>query len=216
MRGKLAFLFGIDGSGKSTVLKMLEDSNLNNTIYTSCLKNAIFEEELYQAERKLHFSRTDFFSHEFKHVLHIGSVIYNMYNIVLPLLNIGANVILDRYAICIKLFTELFLDTSCNCLSRALECLPTPDLGVYLDVDIDTAIRRIQERSDKTGILPHYSESKESLILKKERYETMIPDEKYTILRINANQNIDKVYSSVYKILSEICAPDSPNDQKRI
>ena len=116
MRGKLVILFGIDGSGKSTILKMLEDSGLNNTIYTSCLKNAIFEEELYRAEKMLRFTRAEFFSHEFKHVLHIGSVIYNMYNIVLPLLNIGKNVILDRYAICIKLFTELFLDPSCNCL----------------------------------------------------------------------------------------------------
>ena len=43
MRGKLVILFGIDGSGKSTILKMLEDSGLNNTIYTSSLKNAIFE-----------------------------------------------------------------------------------------------------------------------------------------------------------------------------
>ena len=94
---------------------------------------------------------------------------------------------------------------SCNCLSKTLECLPSPDLGVYLDVDIDTASRRILERSNKTGILPHYSESRESLMLKKEKYENMIPDEKYTILRIDANQNIDKVYSSVFKILSEIC-----------
>ena len=39
MSGKLIFLFGIDGSGKSTILKMLEDSGLNNTIYTSCLRN---------------------------------------------------------------------------------------------------------------------------------------------------------------------------------
>lgn len=207
MSGKLIFLFGIDGSGKSTILKMLEDSGLNNTIYTSCLRNAIFEEELYQAESKLHFSREDFFSHEFKHVLHIGSVIYNMFNIVLPLLDSGKNVILDRYAICIKLFTELFLEPSCNCLSKSLDCLPVPDLGIYFDVDIDIAIQRIQERDDKTGVLRHYSESKESLIMKKKGYENTIPNEKYTILKVDANQNIDKVYSSVIKILNDVCVP---------
>ena len=47
VRGKLVFLFGIDGSGKSTILNMLENSGLNNTVYTSCLTNAVFEEELY-------------------------------------------------------------------------------------------------------------------------------------------------------------------------
>lgn len=105
MRGKLIFLFGIDGSGKSTILKMLENSGLDNTVYTSCGTNAVFEEELYQAECKLRFSRGDIFSHEFKHLLHIGSVIYKMFDTILPLLDNGRNVILDRYVICIKLFT---------------------------------------------------------------------------------------------------------------
>jgi dTMP kinase len=207
MRGKLIFLFGIDGSGKSTILKMLENSGLNNTIYTSCLTNAIFEEELYRAENKLHFSRGDYFSHEFKHLLHIGSVIYNMSNIILPLLNSGKNVILDRYIICIKLFTNLFLESSYNCLSKALDCLPAPDIGIYFDVDIDIANQRIQERSNRTGILRHYSESKESLLMKKRGYETMIPYEKYSILKVDANQNVDKVYSSVLKLLNRVCIP---------
>lgn len=167
MKGKLIILFGIDGSGKTTILNMLKSIELNNTVCTSCLTNAIFEEELYRAERKLNFSRTDVFSHEFKHVLHIGSVIYNMYNTVLPLLYSGKNVILDRYTICIKLFTDLFLSPSCNCLSKALECLPTPDAGIYFDINIDNAIHRIEERCTRTGTLPHYSESRESLIRKK-------------------------------------------------
>lgn len=62
MRGKLIFLFGIDGSGKSTILNTLENSGLNNnTVCTSCLTNTVFEEELYSAERKLHFSRGSLF-----------------------------------------------------------------------------------------------------------------------------------------------------------
>lgn len=204
MKGKLIILFGIDGSGKTTILNMLKSIELNNTVCTSCLANAIFEEELYRAERKLKFSRTDVFSHEFKHVLHIGSVIYNMYNTVLPLLYSGKNVILDRYTICIKLFTDLFLSPSCNCLSKALECLPTPDVGIYFDINIDNAIHRIEERCHRTGTLPHYSESRESLIRKKSGYETMISNENYRIFKIDANQSIDKVYTSVIGILKDI------------
>lgn len=206
MRGKLIFLFGIDGSGKSTILKMLENSGLRNTVYMSCLANAVFENELYQAEDRLHFSRKDIFTHEFKHVLHIGSVIYNMFDIVLPILDKGKNVILDRYVICIKLFADLFLRPSYNCLSRALDCLPSPDLGIYFDTNIEIAMQRILERSNLTGIPPHYSESKQSLIMKKAGYETMIPDQNYTVLRIDANQCIENVYSSVLKILWAECA----------
>ena len=43
--------------------------------------------------------------------------------------------------------------------------------------------------------------------MKKTGYETMIPNEKYTVLRIDANQNIDRVYASVLRILSEVCVP---------
>ena len=205
MRGKLIFLFRIDGSGKSTILERLENSGLTNTVYMSCLKNAVFEDELYQAEDRLHFSRKDIFSHEFKHVLHIGSVIYNMFDTVLPILDTGKNVILDRYVICIKLFAALFLRPSYNCLSRALDCLPAPDLGIYFDTNIEIAMKRILERSNLTGIPTHYSESKQSLIMKKSGYETMIPNENYTVLRIDANQSIENVYSSVFKILRNVC-----------
>ncbi len=205
MKGKLIFLFGIDGSGKSTILQMLKDSKLDNIICTSCLTSAIFEEELYDAERKLHFSRKDIFSKEFKHVLHIGSVIYKMYNEILPFLNDGHNIILDRYVICIKMFSELFLNPSCQCLSNALECLPIPDLGIYFDADIDIAIQRIQERSKKNGIVPHYSESRESLRRKKIYYESMIDKERYAILKLDANRDVDNVYYSILQILQTIC-----------
>lgn len=214
MIGKLIFLFGIDGSGKSTVLKMLNNSSLDNTVCTSCMTNAVFEEELYRAESKLNFSRKNVFSREFKHVLHIGSVIYNMFDKILPLLNSGINIVLDRYSICIKLFTELFLDSSYSCLSKALDCLPSPDLGIYFDVDIDIAIKRIQERSNRTGIPPHYSESKEALIMKKEGYETILLSETYPVVKIDANQKLDEVYSSVLRILNEVCIPCKDSHQR--
>ena len=204
MRGKLICLFGIDGSGKSSLLEILNKSKLENTICTSCIKNAVFEEELYQAEKTLQFHRNDIFSHEFKHVLHIGSVIFRMYNEILPILDTGKNVILDRYVLCIKLFTELFLQPSCNCLSKALECLPNPDIGIYLNVDVDIAIARIQQRSRKTGIPPHYSVSRQALILKQAIYEVIIPSEPYPIIEINANDDINIVYSTVLKILEQL------------
>lgn len=61
MQGKLICLYGIDGSGKSTILEMLNNSKLKNTVCTSCLKKAIFEEELYQAEKNFIFIDRMFF-----------------------------------------------------------------------------------------------------------------------------------------------------------
>lgn len=203
MFGKLIVLFGIDGSGKSTILKMLNDSNLNNTICTSCLKNTVFEEELHRAEKALNFSRKNVFSKEFKHALHIESVIYNTFNNVLPILKNEKNVILDRYVICVKSFTEVFLKSSYNCISESLNCLPNPDLGIYFDVDINVAYNRIKERSKKTDIPIHYSESKNALLMKKRYYEESIPSESYPIKTIDANKSLDEVYEEVLKIINE-------------
>jgi len=206
MRGKLIFLFGLDGSGKSTITKMLNDRELKNTVFTSCMTNAIFDEELLQAEDKLQFSRKNYFSNEFEYVLHTNSIIYKMFNVILPILNNGKNVVLDRYTPCAKLYADLFLEPSHKCLARSLECLPSPDLGIYFDVEIETSLSRLEIRSNTTGVLPHFSESKKSLAMKKARYETIILEAKYAILKIDANQDIEKVYSAVIKILNRECA----------
>lgn len=78
-------------------------------------------------------------------------------------------------------------------------------MGIYFDVSIDNAIHRIEKRCNRTGTLPHYSESKESLIRKKRGYEDMMPNETYPILKIDANQRINKVYASITGTLKEVC-----------
>jgi len=205
MKGKLIFLFGIDGSGKSTILKMLEKKDIRDVIFTSCMTNAVFEEELFEAEDKLSFSRKDYFTHEFKYVLHVNSIIYKMFNVILPILNNGKNVVLDRYIPCAKLYGDLFLEPTYRCVSRALECLPPPDLGIYFDVEIKVALRRLDARSKVTGKLPHFSESEKSLRMKKAGYEAVLIDEKYPIIKIDANQEIDSVYAAVLSALNEKC-----------
>lgn len=205
MRGKLIILFGIDGSGKTTILDMLKKVPIDNTLYTSCLKNAIFEEELYNAEKKYHFSRKEAFSREYKHALHICSVIYRMYNTIIPILDSGKNVILDRYVICINVFTDVFLDTSYQCLSRAMDCMPVPDLGIYFDTDIQIASARIEERNKNAGIQPHYSESTESLLKKKARYEELIQSENYRITKVNANKEVSSVFKDVFELICQEC-----------
>lgn len=201
MRGKLIILFGIDGSGKTTVLNMLKLSNFSNIMYSSCMSNSVFEEELYTAEMLLHFSRKDIYSREYKHWLHIGGVIYNMYNKILPMLEDGINVVLDRYTICIRLFANLFLEPSFFCITEALKCLPFPDLGIYFDTDVDVAAKRILMRNENA--LLHYSESKDALLMKKKGYEEMIKNEPYKIRKVNSNQNIHIVYNSVVEILKK-------------
>ena len=49
-----------------------------------------------------------------------------------------------------------------------------------------------------------FSLFQESLIRKKSGYEDMIPNETYPILKIDANQSINKVYASIAGTLKEV------------
>ena len=71
-----------------------------------------------------------------------------------------------------------------------LDILPKPDLGIYLDIDIDVALQRIAQRSGKERA-PY--EKREGLVQIKDVYEELISKEDYPIVRINADLSEKKV-----------------------
>ncbi len=119
MRGKLICLFGIDGSGKSSLLEILNKSKLENTICTSCIKMLSLKKNYIKRKKLFNFIEMIFFLMNLSMYFILVALFFRMYNEILPILDTGKNVILDRYVLCIKLFTELFLQPSCNCLSKS-------------------------------------------------------------------------------------------------
>ena len=199
-RGKLIAIIGIDGSGKSTIVSKLADTNIvENTIAISDGDNPVLLHEMYSACKKLGISRGEYFSDEFRHYLYMGSCILRTYNDIVPLLEKGTNVVLDRYSVCLKIFTKLYTKSTYHCLANILNCLPTPDLGIYLDIDVDESLKRIEKRGSPQKFSLH--ENKEDLISKKNEYENLIPLESYKVVKIDANRSAEDVFSDV---LSEI------------
>jgi thymidylate kinase len=202
-RGKLIAIIGIDGSGKSTIVNKLADTSIvANTIATSCSHNPVLSHEMYCACKNWGESSSTCFSDEFKHFLYMGSCILTAYNDVVPLLEKGINVVLDRYSICLKLFSKLYTKPTHHCLANILDCLPKPDLGIYLDIEVEESLKRIKMsgRSQKFSL----HESKEDLISKKREYEYLIPLENYRVVKINANRSHEDVFSDVISEISNL------------
>ena len=200
-KGKLIVLFGINGSGKTTILNMLQSNcRKSNIIFTKAISNRVFSSQLWFVRDKYNISEENYFSEEFKRTVWINDLVWNTFNNIIPILENGNDVILDRYAICSRVFLEAHSNKTYYCMANMLDCLPQPDFGIFLDVNTDNAIQRIKNRVAQQNA----HGCNEPLSLLKEKYDSIIPHEKYKIDRINANQNINKVYSDVLTSLSRV------------
>jgi len=103
------------------------------------------------------------------------------------------------------MFAELFTVSSYHCLLDILNLLPTPDIGIYLNIDVEQAVERIEKRFASTKRQRNaLYESDIILKQKKEKYEMLIPLQNYKVVVVDASQNVNKVYSDVVSELYNI------------
>ncbi len=196
MKGKLIVVMGVDGAGKTTLVQNMEKclSHLN-FVCMSIFKNPLYTNELEMVAQNNGSTRREMFSKEFRNMVWKNDLILNTIDRVVPELENGNNVILDRYVLCNKVYSN-DEDSSIN---RILNVLPTPDLGIYLDVDPQVALSRIESRMEDKA--PY--ETMEGLIKNIERYKKLIKKEKYPIVYVNANNSEDAVLLDVIKQIVE-------------
>ena len=192
-RGKLIVLFGIDGCGKTTMLNMLKDSQFENTIFTRAVETPVFNNEMSAMRDKFNIPESDYFSNSFRLMLWINDVVWNVMNNIVPALESGVNVIVDRYTICSRVTFEVLCDKKHHCLVKMLDCLPTPDLSIYLDVDVDESLERMNKRNKRRI----FYENKEKLTLFKQRYESIIAEEHHRVDKLDANRDPHEIYKDV-------------------
>ena len=185
MKGKLIAIMGIDGAGKTTLVGNLKKCGceINNWKCMSIFDNPIFTEELEKVAKQQEKTRRECFSKELRSIMWRSDLINNVFKYVIPELEKGSTIILDRYTLCNKVYSDLE-KSGLGYMDKVLEVLPKPDLGIYLDVDIDVALSRINKRNKKERA-PY--ERKGGLINLETKYKKLMPQERYPIIEINAN-----------------------------
>lgn len=206
MKGKLIAIMGIDGSGKTTLVGNLAKCGygIDDWKCMSIFDNSIFTKELEMVAGQQGKTRRECFSKELRSITWRSDLINNVFRYVIPELDKGSTIILDRYTLCNKVYSSLE-KSGLGYMDKILEVLPKPDLGIYLDVDIDVALRRINERTGKERA-PY--EKKEGLIDLERKYEKLMPQEGYPIVKINANLSEKEVTRSALDAIIRVINKD--------
>ena len=137
--GRLIVVEGIDGSGKSTQLSLLQTflvSEGYDVSFTEWNSSPIVKDTTKRGKKKNLFSPTTF------SLIHATDFAARHERTILPPLQAGLIVLADRYA-----YTAFARDVARGCdrdWVRSLYDFATrPDLALYFKVDIDTAVARI-------------------------------------------------------------------------
>ena len=137
--GRLIVVEGIDGSGKSTQLSLLQTflvSEGYDVSFTEWNSSPIVKDTTKRGKKKNLFSPTTF------SLIHATDFADRHERSILPPLQAGLIVLADRYA-----YTAFARDVARGCdraWVRGMYAFATrPDLALYFRVDIDTAVARI-------------------------------------------------------------------------
>lgn len=199
MEGKLIYIFGIDGSGKTTLVKNLEKYFIENTVFLQTFSEPYYTTELENAANKLNASKRSIFSQQLRSCTWMLDLVRTTNEIIIPNLLNGQNVIVDRYALCNRVYLEILNHEQINYMGQILNCLPSPSLGFYLDISVEKAMHRIQLRNKQ--IAPY--EKIDLLEKLKDRYEKYINIENYPIYVMDANKSELEICSSVLSHINE-------------
>lgn len=191
--GMLISVDGIDGSGKSTLVKNLALDLGKDFVYYDTFEKRKTISEVINISQKYEDSYHNMFSEELINKLWLLDLCDVVFDEVENILNRGKNVILDRYVLSAKVYSLATTNSDISYLFKIYDMLPMPHLGVYIDVNPSIAERRILLRGDKVARYENYS----GLVRIQKVYERMMGEEPYPILRVNGNRNQEEVLTRV-------------------
>lgn len=181
---------GIDGSGKSSVVKKLEEEwgQKDDTIFTSepykinKLYNEIEKENLeYSETSKLFFFLLD-------HSLHVD-------NLIKPSIKKNKNIICDRYIDSrIAYQSETIEKIGIEYLENMHSWSIKPDLTILLDIKVEESKKRISydDSFEKEDLLKKVRQNYLNMYRKKERF-----------YKIDASQDLEDVVKECKKIIKD-------------
>lgn len=176
---KIAFC-GIDGCGKSTQIKKLNEFLINNNKTAKIHKVQFTPYHLYKSQIKKEEilslgTAFDFLSDYMKSIENERKYDFLLY---------------DRHKICYLAMAKAYNCENLNDISKIYSLIEHPDLMVYFDNPVEISLQRISSRNKEISNRETYD------ILKKfkEAYEFLINLGYYkSIVTINSNQSIQDV-----------------------
>lgn len=185
---------GIDGSGKSTVQSWISEVFKKYTDYkVMCidgLKPLDYTNSLKEVAKQQEKNMFELFG-DISLLTYCLSLIQNYVMVIRPALIEGKVVITHRNALCCKAYTMLRDNkhTAMPIVEQVLKSYGDIDLHFYCDVDVDTALERIKDRT-KQGYTPSINENKECLTKIHKNYQKLLDSEYKNVIILDTTSNI--------------------------
>lgn len=201
MLGKFITIEGTDGSGKTTVTKMLEEYLLNKGYkvittrepggvdVSEKIRNIILFEDIDPKTEALLFAAS-----RREHII----------KKIIPALSAGYVVLCDRFldsSIAYQVFgRNLDEQNILDINSFALEGLE-PDLTLYFDVDINTGLSRVSNRVENNNL---DNEQNDFYVRVKKGYDYTSEKYQNRVVKINANNDINTVFYDAIAVVEKL------------
>ncbi|WP_333787481.1 dTMP kinase [Methanomethylovorans sp.] len=195
MRGKLITLEGIDGSGKSTICRLLQDEKrFSGCVFTREPTTSWLGDAVNRALR----SDTD---HIAELMLFLADHADHISRLIRPSLENGSNIISDRYSASRCAYQGV---TLAGLFDEPLDWIRSlhkgwtidPDMILLFDIDPLVAVKRCGDRGERSKF-----EKMEFLKKVRSNYLRLAAEEPSRFVVVNADRPLDEVKEEVFGII---------------
>ena len=205
MEGKFITFEGIDGSGKTSVLKgvigHLNGKKIDNYIWTREPGGNRISEAIRKIILNVEYTEMDARTEA---LLYAAARRQHLVDTVLPALNEGKLVLCDRFVDSSVVYQGVARDIGVEPVIKLNEFATEnlkPDLTLYYDVEPEISLKRISNnRQNQVDRLD--KESMDFYHKVRQAYLSLAESNKERIKVIDANQNLDKVIDDTLSILN--------------
>lgn len=198
---RIAFC-GIDGAGKTSLIQKLNNEYVDNGNRVTVRKLQLQSQKVLKGIAKDVTGNQD----EFLNVLPtiwgriaLAFEFYDYYRHIDEISDMDY-IFCDRYDICYKVYSKVYGVTDLTQIERVFDLVPKPDIYVYLRIDVDTALNRINQRNEERT----FDEQECYLRPAIKYYDEYFNSIKTNVLILDATKDIDYLCAKTRKYIDEI------------
>lgn len=207
LKGKFITFEGIDGSGKSTQLRLIEPylSNLGHEVVTTCEPGGT---PLGRTLRAAFLETTETVSPLAELLLFAADRAQHVEHLIKPSLADGKIVISDRYADATAAYQGAGRGFRSETIAKVIELATgglKPDLTIFFDITVATAIDRMNERSS-LGTKANRMDGETIDFYERVRaeYLSIAASEPERFAIIDGSLNVDEIHENVVRVFGRV------------